>query len=175
MTTDPLPPSSYPPKRRWLLLRNVWRIVGEVLTPTVFFVVGIDLISILMHLMSSPYDIDLKTIVAISVGANITSKAVIVMNFLPFARSLDRKPLIQPILLRGVCYYVAIVILRLAEHVLISLRSTGGAFGGLFAHAVWNREAAVQIWLFVLCLLYAFCGQINRNFGRGLLREVFAS
>ncbi len=53
----------------------------------------------------------------------------------------------------------------------------GGTIGGIpeyvTAHFSWHRFAAIQIWIFVLFLIYTTAVQLNTVFGYGELFKIF--
>ena len=53
----------------------------------------------------------------------------------------------------------------------------GGRIDGIpeyvTTHFTWHRFAAVQIWIFVLFLIYATAASLNALFGRGELFKIF--
>jgi hypothetical protein len=53
----------------------------------------------------------------------------------------------------------------------------GGTFMGIpeyvSAHFTWHRFAAVQIWIFVLFLMYTSVSELNTLLGQGTLRKIF--
>ena len=88
----------------------------------------------------------------------------------------DRAPLIRPILFKTAFYWVAVLIVRLLEH-WIRYRFGGDyVFGGFVPHMVaafsWHRFVAIQLWIFVLFLIYVTVTEFNRLFGEGELGHI---
>jgi hypothetical protein len=51
-----------------------------------------------------------------------------------------------------------------------------GTLGGIGEHAVmdfsWQRFAAIQIWIFILFLIYTFINELNTRLGEGELSRM---
>jgi hypothetical protein len=56
---------------------------------------------------------------------------------------------------------------------------SGGPLGGipeyLATHFTWHRFVAIQIWIFVLFLIYTSVAELNARLGHGELRKMFFS
>ena len=76
---------------------------------------------------------------------------------MPFLRHFDSAPIIQPVLFKTLVYWAVVFVVRFLEK-LIEYFLAGGTFGGfseyLLTHFTWHRFAAIQIWIFVLFLIY---------------------
>jgi hypothetical protein len=55
--------------------------------------------------------------------------------------------------------------------------SAGGTLSGIseyvVAHFTWHRFAAIQIWIFVLFLIYTSVAELNARLGNGKLVKIF--
>jgi hypothetical protein len=105
-------------------------------------------------------------------AALVVGKAVLVANALPFLRRFDTAPLIQPILFKTVVYWGVVLVVRFLEQ-LLEYWFGGGTVGGVpqyvMVHFTWHRFAAIQIWIFVLFLIYTFITELNARLGQGEL------
>ena len=101
--------------------------------------------------------------------------------------AVGRLSLASSLLLRGVAaiieayliYWAVVFVARFLEG-LIEYLIGGGTLGGIPEHVAqdfsWHRFAAIQIWIFVLFLLYAFVRELNTRLGEGeLARMLFHS
>jgi hypothetical protein len=148
----------------------------EILPPTIFFFIGFNLIVLTTNLILADYGARVATFLIATASALIVAKAVLVANAMPAIRRYDRAPLIRPILFKTVFYWAAVFIVRLLEH-WIRYRFGGDyVFGGFVPHVVatfsWNRFIAIQLWIFVLFLVYVTASEFNRLFGHGELRRI---
>src|SRR5215469_14532549 len=148
----------------------------EILPPTIFFVIGFNLIVLTTNLILADYGAQFANFMIATVSALVVAKALLVANAMPAIRRYDRAPLIRPILFKTVFYWAAVFIVRLLEH-WIRYRFGGDyAFGGFVPHVIanfsWDRFIAIQLWIFVLFLLYVTASEFNRLFGHGELSRI---
>jgi hypothetical protein len=148
----------------------------EILPPTIFFLIGFNLIVLTTNLILANYGAQVASFMIATVSALVVAKAVLVANAMPAIRRYDRAPLIRPILFKTVFYWVAVFIVRLLEHWIEYLRSGDYVFGGFLKHETatftWGHFIAVQLWIFVLFLIYVTASEFNRLFGRGELGRI---
>jgi hypothetical protein len=148
----------------------------EILPPTIFFLIGFNLIVLTTNLIIVDYGAQFASFMIATASALVVAKAVLVANALPAIRRYDRAPLIRPILFKTVFYWAAVFIVRLLEH-WIRYRFGGEyVFGGFVPHAIatfsWDRFIAIQLWIFVLFLVYVTASEFNRLFGHGELSRI---
>jgi hypothetical protein len=148
----------------------------EVLPPTVFFAVSFNIIVLTTQLLLADYAARFVSFIVAITAALLVGKAVLVANELPFLRRFDRAPLIQPILFKTVVYFVVVFLVRILERIVEYLFS-GGTMAGISEYVSgnfsWHRFAAVQIWIFVLFLIYTTASELNTLFGDGELYKIF--
>jgi hypothetical protein len=148
----------------------------EILPPTIFFFIGFNLIVLTTNLILADYGAQFASFMIATASALVVAKAVLVANAMPVIRRYDRAPLIRPILFKTVFYWGAVVIVRLLEH-WIRYRFGGHyVFGGFVPHVIatfsWDRFIAIQLWIFVLFLIYVTVTEFNRLFGEGELGHI---
>jgi hypothetical protein len=148
----------------------------EILPPTLFFFFGFNLIVLTTNLILADYGARVASFIIATTSALVVAKAVLVANAMPAIRRYDRAPLIRPILFKTVFYWAAVFIVRLLEH-WIRYRFGGNyTFGGFVPHVVanfsWDRFIAIQLWIFVLFLVYVTASEFNRLFGHGELSRI---
>jgi hypothetical protein len=149
----------------------------ELLAPTIFFFVGFNLILFTKRLILAEYLIQFAGFFIATVSALVVGKVVLIANALPFLRRFDGKPLAAPILFKTVVYTFFVLVARLIEafiHYLIEGGVVG--HGGFIEHVVdsfsWDRFIAVQMWIFVLFLVYVTASEITALFGEGELFNI---
>ncbi len=147
----------------------------EVLPPTLFFAVGFVLIELTTQLILDEYLVRFANFMVAIGAALLVGKAVLVANMLPFLRRFDTAPLIRPILFKAVVYTVAVMLVRLLER-FITYGIAHGTFGGFTEYLVlqftWHRFLAVQLWVFVLFLIYTGFAELNARLGHGELIDM---
>jgi hypothetical protein len=148
----------------------------EILPPTIFFLIGFNLIVLTTNLILADYGAQFASFMLATAGALLVAKALLVANAMPVARRYDRAPLIRPILFKTVLFWLAVFIARLLEHWIEYLLSGDYVFGGFLKREIaafsWHRFIAIQLWIFVLFLVYVTAHEFNRLFGHGELRRI---
>ena len=150
--------------------------VKHALPPTIFFLVGFNLILWTKRLILQEQGIEFSGFFTAIVAALLVGKAVLVTDNLPFMRRFDGAPMIQPILFKSVIYWVCVLIVRLVEEIAHFVAAGGAitAFGDHFAnHFSLPRFLSIQIWLMVLFLIYVTIHELNELFGDGELYRLF--
>jgi hypothetical protein len=158
-----------------LFLRREFR---EILPPTLFFFVGFNLILFTKRLILEDYLIQYTGFFIATTAALIVGKSVLVANTMPFLRRFDNSPLVYPILFKTLVYTLFVFVARLIE-ALIHYLVGGGALGGgrfiehLLGTFSWAHFTAVQLWMFVLFLIYVTASELNQLLGDGELFKIF--
>jgi hypothetical protein len=158
------------------LLAFVVKELKEVLPPTVFFAVGFNLIVLTIDLILADYLSSFASFMIATTAALVVGKSVLVANAMPFLRRFDSAPMIQSVLFKTLVYWAVVFLVRFLEK-LVEYFFAGGTFMGIpeyvSAHFTWHRFAAVQIWIFVLFLMYTSVSELNTLLGKGTLRKIF--
>jgi hypothetical protein len=148
----------------------------EVVPPTVFFAVSFNLIVTTTDLILADYRASFGNFMVATTAALVVGKAVLVANATPFLRRFDTAPLIQPVLFKTIVYWAVVFVVRFLEK-LVEYLFVGGTLGEIpeyvATHFTWHRFAAIQIWIFVLFLIYTSVAELNARFGKGELRKIF--
>jgi hypothetical protein len=151
----------------------------EIIPPTLFFVVGFNVIVLTTQLIVNDYLPDfftgLANFILATTAALVVGKAVLVANALPLLRRYDTAPLIEPILYKTIVYCLLVFVARVLERVIgyfIHEGTVAGIPAYLAEHFSWDRFLAVQIWIFVLFLIYTTFHELNELFGEGELYKI---
>ena len=148
----------------------------EIVPPTLFFVAGFNIIVITTQLVLDDYFVQIGSFLIATATALVVGKAVLVANALPFLRRFDRAPLIQPIMFRTLVYFTVVFVVRFLEKI-VEYWFGGGTLAAIpeymTEHFSWHRFAAIQIWIFVLFLIYVTATELNTLFGDGELSKIF--
>jgi hypothetical protein len=148
----------------------------EMLPPTIFFLVGFNLIVLTTNLILADYSVAFAGFILATTGALVVGKSVLVANAMAVLRRYDRAPLIQPILFKTVFYWAIVFIARVLEHFirfwLIEHNPVSEFLPHMAATFSWHRFAAIQIWILVLFLIYVTASEFNHLFGEGELGRV---
>ena len=174
--TAPPEPASKSARRARRIGAFLLREFLEILPPTIFFIIGFNLIVLTTNLILADYGAQFASFMLATAAALIVAKALLVANALPVIRRFDRAPLIRPILFKTVFYSVAVFIARMLEHWIEYLFSRDYVFGGFFKHEIaafsWDRFVAIQLWIVVLFLIFVTASEFNRLFGERELWDI---
>ena len=150
----------------------------EVVPPTLFFAVGFNLIVLTIDLILADYVSTFLSFLVATTTALVVGKSVLVADAMPFLRRFDTAPIIQPVLFKTSVYWAVVFVVRFLEK-LVEYFFAGGTFGGIpeyvVTHFTWHRFAAIQIWIFVLFLIYTSVVELNAALGAGQLTKIFFS
>jgi hypothetical protein len=84
--------------------------------------------------------------------------------------------MIQPILFKTIVYWAVVFLVRFLEK-LVEYLFAGGTLSGIpeymTTHFTWHSFAVIQIWIFVLFLVYISVAELNARVGDGKLRKIF--
>ncbi len=183
-SSDDGPELAIPPATPTSHLAGLGRRVGiwflhelyEIVPPTIFFIIGFNLVALTTNLILAQYSVAFASFMIVTAAALVVGKAVLVANTLPFLGRYDRAPLIEPILFKTVVYWAIVFVARLLEHFvrfcLVEHHPVGSFLPHMVATFSWDRFAAIQIWIFVLFLIYVTGSELNHLFGDGELRRI---
>jgi hypothetical protein len=148
----------------------------EILPPTIFFFIGFNLILLTTNLILANYGAQFANFMLATASALVVGKAVLVANALRAIRRFDRAPLIRPILFKTVFYWVAVFIARLLEHFIEYCFAEPDPLRTFVPHMIatfdWHRFIAIQLWIFVLFLIYVTITEFNHLLGEGELSRL---
>jgi len=150
----------------------------QILPPTLFFAISFNLLVLTTNLLLADYLKSFASFLVATMAALVVGKAVLVADALPFLRRFDNAPLIRPVLFKTIVYWAVVFLVRFLEK-LVEYLFAGGTIPGIpeyvTTHFTWHRFAAIQIWIFVLFLVYTSAAELNSRLGNGELRKLFFS
>jgi hypothetical protein len=159
-------------------VRFVIKEFREALAPIAFFFIAFNLIELTTQLILADYFQRLTNYMIATTTALVVGKAVLVADAVPVIRRFDAAPMIKTVLFKTVFYWAAVFLARLLEGIIeywIDTGSFGGAVGRIVTSFSWHRFVAIQIWIFVLFLVYTFVAELNARLGKGVLMRIVFS
>ena len=148
----------------------------NVIPAAIFFLVAFQLLALTRALVLQDFDIWISALVGTTFGALVVAKVVMVVDLLPFVNRFPDKPLIYNALWKTAIYMFGAFLVRYLEYLIPFLITHGDiaeANRRLLDEAVWTHFWIVQIWLFVLFLIYCILKELVRVLGRERVRSIF--
>jgi hypothetical protein len=156
--------------RSWLV-----DVLRHVLPPTLFFIVGFNLVAFSINLVLAQYFVHVAGFLVATLGALVVGKAVLVADKMPFLRRFDTAPMIQPILFKTLVYWAFVFVARLIEawvHYAVDTGRLAGFAAFTAQQFSWHKFLFIQLWILVLFLIYTTAAELNAAFGHGELRRI---
>jgi hypothetical protein len=164
------------PKPRSPFLAFVIKELKEVWPPTLFFAIGFNLVVLTTDLILADYRTSFAGFMVATVTALVVGKSVLIADAIPFLRRFDGTAMIHVVLFKTIFYWAIVFLVRFLEK-LVEYVFAGGTLNGVpeyvTTHFTWHRFAAIQIWIFVLFLIYVSIAELNARLGQGALRKIF--
>lgn len=143
----------------------------EMLPVVAYFAVGFLAIISTTNLILAQYSVSAGSFAVAITAALVVGKAVLVANATPFLRRYDTMPLAWTILYKTVLYCVFASIAHFLELVIEDLIQ-GKPLSDAVATFSWHRFLAIQIWLFVLFIVFVTVREMSQLMGEGELRQL---
>ncbi|CAG4889945.1 hypothetical protein [Paraburkholderia saeva] len=150
--------------------------VAEILPPTLFFFVILQIVANVISLLTRGSVIPLPTFFSVSVAALILGKSVLLANMLPFINRFPDKPLIWNAGWKTAIYTLVALLVRFLEHLYDYWKAGSGLTAAnhkLLLDLNWPHFWAVQILLVTLIVNYCVMAELARLIGRDKLLAMF--
>ena len=157
-------------KMHWLarVARYVRHEFLEVLPVTIFFMIGLNLIAYSKHLVLAEQGIAYEGIATATFGALVIAKIVLVVDKLFVTRWLRTRPIYQTIIYRAIFYSICVLVFRLLEMLVGHWLNEGNVQNGVDAARaafIWHHMTFLQLWTFILFLIYLTVVELLDEFG----------
>lgn len=149
---------------------------NALLPPTLFFFIALHLVAFVRVLMLKGTGVAVGTSLSATLAALIIAKAVLIADLLPFINRYPHKPLVYNITWKTTIYFLVATLVHYLERLVDSWRGAGGLVAAnerLLSEVVWPHFWAVQIFLFVLILMYCTMRELVRVMGNERVRQIF--
>ena len=150
--------------------------VKGLIPPAIFFFVALHLVALVRVLMLKGTGIALGTSVSVTIAALIIAKAVLLADMLPFINRYPHKPLVYNVVWKTMIYLLLAMLIHYVERLIDYWREAGGFIAGnekLLAELVWPHFWAIQIFLFIVIVMYCTIRELVRVIGGDEVRRIF--
>jgi hypothetical protein len=148
----------------------------KLLPPTLFFFVTLHIAALIRSLMVKGTGIETTTSVSVTIGALILGKAVLLADLLPAINRFPEKPLIYNVAWKTTIYLVVAAGLHYLENLIDFWRKAGNfvsANRDLLANIIWPHFLAIQLFLFVIIVMYVTMSELIRVIGLDRVKRMF--
>jgi len=157
------------------LLRKIGHELEKLLPVTVYLVVASEMLALTHQVILKEHGITGPGLLKSVVIAMVVAKVVLVVDMLPFMNVFGDRPVVWNTTWSTFMYFVAALLLQLAEGLTGPLLSTGSLAAALDEAATeipWPRFWTKQMWIFVLLYNYCLVKELGLVIGRGKLVQV---
>jgi hypothetical protein len=173
-------------------IRKIGEFVAEefvtALPAIIFFAIGFNLIVFSTNLILNDHFLQFGSFIVATIAGLVVGKAVLVAETMPFFRRFELVPLILPVLFKTCVYTLFVFIARLIEayiHYMINHSRLIGIFSFMYEQfwsvgtpstrhlPGWHGFMFIQLWIFVLFLIYTTGTELNQVLGDGMLTKLF--
>lgn len=144
--------------------------------PTIYFFVALHLVALVRHLMLERTGLSPATTTSIAIAALVLGKAVLIADMLPFINRFPHKPLAHNVAWKTLIYLLVSAAIHYLERLFDAAKAAGGVAAGnvkLMSEIIWPHFWAVQIFLFVLILVYCTLHELTRVIGKEKIKRIF--
>jgi hypothetical protein len=150
--------------------------LNELIPVTTFFFVAFQLLALTERMILRHYGVSTTVFVGATFMALIVAKVVVITDHFPLVNRFPEKPLIYNVVWKTLIYLAASVGAHYLEHLIRFFRKThslGEANRRLFTEIIWPHFWCVQIWCFILLLIYCAFRELVRVLGREKIVRMF--
>lgn len=143
--------------------------LSELIPVTLFFVCAFNLLALTGRLMLHQYGIKPSSVMTATVLALVVAKVVVIADHFKLVNRFPEKPLAYNVVWKTLIYFSASFAFRYIEHLVrarLKTDSLAQAHHHLMDEVVWPHFWAIQIWLFILLLVYCTARELVRAVGR---------
>lgn len=148
----------------------------ELLPPTIFFFVILHIVAIIHALLTKGTGIALPKSAAVTLGAIVLGKSVLLANLLPFVNRFPEKPLIWNIGWKTLLYTVVAMVVHYLEQLFEFWRHAPDlvtANHELVVRFNWAHFAGIQLLLVTMIAIYCVLAELARVIGEKKFKTMF--
>lgn len=148
----------------------------RILPAVIYFFLAFCLFRITFGMWLKEAGLRIWSFTGVIIASLIIGKVMLIVDNIPFLNIFSDKPRIYNTLWKSFVYTLASLVIRLIEHLIPFIRQyhdLGIAWGHLIGQVVWPRFWIVQIWCFVLFLIFVVNQELIMGVGWERIRKIF--
>lgn len=164
--------------KHWTIRMFTW-IKHETISvlPAIFyFFIAFNILIVNERLILLEYKVNFNDFARPAIGALVVAKLLILVNMLPFINAFPNKPLIWNTIWKTMIYWICGLCFQVIESIVelaFKYESLFSAYQRTVSNVQSPRFAVVQMWLFVLLLMFVALQELVRVLGPGKVRALF--
>lgn len=146
--------------------------IRELVPAVIYFFITFNAVGLTKSLMLREYGIKVSTFIGATIGALVVAKVVLIVGILPFMEPFRKIPIVYNVLWKTVLYCLVALLVQMLEDAIPALfkhDSLAQALSEIREPQFW----AVQIWLFLLFLVFCAFREIIDVLGPAKAHEIF--
>ena len=159
------------------ILKRIREEIRRVMPAVIYFFLAFTLFKLTFGQWLAHLGVQATSFFGIIVSSLIVGKVMLIVDHLPLLNNaFSDKPLVYNTLWKTTVYSFASFLFRVAEHLIPLARKYGGIKAGwdqLLSEVVWPRFWTIQVWFFILFLIFVVNQRVVEHVGWERLRKLF--
>lgn len=158
------------------ILKNITGEFRRIIPAVIYFFLAFCLFNITFGMWLKELGLRIWSLAGIVIAALIVGKVMLIVDNIPFLNLFAGKPLVYTTLWKSFIYTFASFLIRLLERFIPLIRQhhdIGVAWGYLVGGVFWPRFWVIQIWCFLLFLIFVVNQELIKGIGWERIRKMF--
>jgi len=158
------------------ILKKILEEIRRIIPAVIYFFFAFCLFNITFGMWLKEMGLRIWSFTGIIVAALIVGKVMMIVDNIPFLNIFSGKPLIYTTLWKCFMYTFVSFFIRLVESMITLVRKyndINAAWSHLMEGMLWPRFWTIQIWVFVLFLIFVVNRELIKSVGWERIRKMF--
>ena len=158
------------------ILKRIKEETLRVLPAVLYFFIASNLFCMTFGWMLKDQGVHLVAFSRTVIGAIIIGKVMLVINATPLLNIFSNRPLIYNTAWKTSVYFIFVCLVRTIEHLIpfiAKYKALAPAWQHMIDEVWWARFWTIQIWMFILFLIFVLSQELINGVGEEKLRKMF--